>query len=161
MTITYNILSGYMFSIPLEAELLGHTLNLCFHTLRNCPAVFQSGHTIFHSQQQCISVPTFLHLCQCTLSLLILVILVGVKWYSWSLICISYNFLINIYWSMVDLYIFIVLGSAVQQSETGICNNLNKCFYNECSLNPLWQERQGGTWDPLLQCSQLDKWLLE
>ena len=49
MTITYNILSGYMFSIPLEAELLGHTLNLCFHTLRNCPAVFQSGHTIFHS----------------------------------------------------------------------------------------------------------------
>ena len=32
---------------------------------------------------------------------------------------------------MVDLYIVIVLGSAGQQSETVIHNNLNKCLYSE------------------------------
>ena len=61
MTFTCKFLCGYMFLIPLEVELLGHTLNLCFHTLRNCQAVFQSGCIILYPPQQCTRVPVPLY----------------------------------------------------------------------------------------------------
>ena len=54
----------------------------CFNFLRNDQTVFQSDGTIAHSHQQSVRVLFFPHPCQyLLLSVFIVVILVGVKWY--------------------------------------------------------------------------------
>ena len=66
--------------------------NSVFIILRICQRIFQSEHTILHSNKQCMMVPISLHPYQHLLFLffLILAILVGMKWYFVVvLICFS------------------------------------------------------------------------
>lgn len=93
-TLMYKFLPGHMFWFlwgrDLRVELLGRMVTMS-DLLRNCQNVFQDGHVILHSSQQCTSLlispflPTLVIVCFLTTALL-----VGERWYlTVVLVCVS------------------------------------------------------------------------
>lgn len=96
----------FFFGLYLGVELLGHMVAL-FNLVGNCQAVLQSGHTVLHSNQQHLRAPVSPHSWRHLLSsvLLILVILLGMKWYL--IIVLSFIFLMT---NVLIGYLCVIFG---------------------------------------------------